>query len=132
MLQGLVPVQGLGAAQVEIPLIDAGSFDDGGETLQYSADLLALGTARLARHRHAHGVGTQPHCLGDRHGGAHAELARFIRCGADDAAAFARTTDDQERSLAGSIGIDHARNRHEEGVSVGEEDAAGRGGQAGA
>ena len=127
-LERLVVVQLLGAAHVEIPLVDARAFHYRRESLQHAADLRALSRARAARHGHAHCLRTELERLRGGHRGAHAELARLVRRRAHDAAALARSADDQERRLPRALGIDEARDRDVERVGVGEEDATGRSG----
>src|SRR5690348_7255011 len=114
-------VEGFGAAEVEVPLVDARPLDDGCEALEHAADRTARVTARLARHRNAHRVGAEAKRLRDRHRRSHAERARLVRRRADDSAASGPSAHDQQRSLAGSLGIDRAGHRDEERVGVGEE-----------
>ena len=93
----------------------------GAIALEDGADLPALLAARAPRNGHAHRVGTQAQRARDRHRRAHAELSRLVRRGADDAAALARAADDEQRLLAGALGVDHSRDGDEERVGVGEE-----------
>ena len=50
--------------------------------------------------------------------------ARLVRCRADDAAALGGPTDEQQRRLARTLGVDQARDGDEERVGVDEQDPA--------
>ena len=52
-----VAVQAFGPGEVEVPLVDARSFDDGSEALEHGANLPALFGTGASRHGHAHRLG---------------------------------------------------------------------------
>src|SRR5512143_2388137 len=119
----LVAVQRFGAAEVEIPRVDACAFDHRRVSLEYRPDFAALLRAGAARDRDAHGVRTQAERAGNGHRRPDAELSCLVRRRTHDASAFPRAADDEQRRLPRPVGIDHSRHRHEERVGVGQEDA---------
>ncbi len=116
-----VRVIGLGARQIEIPLVDAGPFDDRRERMELGPNLRALLAARFERNRNTHGVGAKAQRLRDGHGGANTERAGFVRSGAHDPVNFARPADDQQRRYARAFRIDRAGDRDEKRVCIGQE-----------
>src|SRR5688500_2180766 len=122
-------VQRLGSPEVEIPLVDAGSLDHGGVARQHLVDLVTLHRARLPWNRDAYRLRTQPERARDRHRRADAELAGLVGCGADDTAALAGPTAEQQRLPARALRVDHARDGDEKRVGVGQQNASWRSGR---
>ena len=63
-----VPDLSLGAAEVEIPFVDARGLHDGSEPIEHRADLLVLQSAGDARDGHAHRARAEPERTRHRHG----------------------------------------------------------------
>ncbi len=117
--QRLVVVDPFGAAQVHVPLVDAGAGNNRRELLEDFADLLALDAALFARHRHEHRLRAEFFRASNRHRRLHAILSRLPWGGADDTATPATSTDDQELRLSRAFWIHQSRDRREERVGVG-------------
>ncbi len=62
------------------------------------------------------GLGAQPRCHGGRHGGVHAERARFVRARGNHAAPLGAAAHDD--GLPAPIGMVQLFNRSEEGVQI--------------
>src|SRR6185503_4569174 len=119
----LVMIDAFGAGQVEVPLVDTRAFDYRREFLEHLADLTAFFPALLEGDRDAGGFGAEAERASDRHRRADAILAHFVRGGADDAAAVARTADDQQRRLAGAFGINCTRDGDIKRVGIRQENS---------
>ena len=60
-------IEGFGAGEIHVPLVDARRLDHRRELLQQVTDLGALRQAGFEGHRHAHRVGTETKGSSDRH-----------------------------------------------------------------
>ena len=122
--QRLVRVQGLGAGEVEVPLVNRGPLNHRGEAPEHGGDGFGGRAAGAARHGDAHRVGAESQGLSDGHRRADAKGASLVGGGADDAASTGPTANNEQRRLASPLRICHTSDRHEEGVGIGEKNPA--------
>ena len=124
ILERRMVIERLGAAEVEVPFIDAGLFDDRRPAAEYAGDLGALLRAGAAGHWDAHGTWAEPERGADRHGRADAVFAGLVGGRADDAAALGGSAYNQEPGAAGAFRVREPGDSHVERVGVDEQDAA--------
>jgi hypothetical protein len=110
-------IETLAAAEVDVVLVDARRDDDRAIALDDVARALRVRGVLLAVARHEDGVlRGELRRFADGHARAHAERARLVAGGRDDAASPATTTDDD--GLTAQARIEQTLDGHEERVEI--------------
>ena len=117
--------QAFRAGHIQIRLVDRSHLDQRREAIQHFKDAAGVFTIALRVAFDENGLRTVLVGGAQRHGGMHAEFARFVRGGGDDAPLITFAT--HHNRLAAQIRIVEFFHRHEERVHIDVKDGAAHG-----